>query len=206
MSVDLVDRPLATDAPEQAPAPPGTWARFAALFRKPDPVELARERVLRLAEARALLERAREVVAGGWVQDAFYVVRDRGGRFRPVSPLGLLMLSRGDVAGACLVGAVAHASAGSERRDRRGPAALAVDTLWDTLAEQSGRSGHATRRAGAASRRQGRPRSRPGPVERRAAADPAGGPRADRPGGLPDDPQLRPLTRRGRRVSSSNLE
>ena len=141
MSVELVDRPLATDAPEQAPAPRGSWARFAALFRKPDPVELARERVLRLAEARALLERAREVVAGGWVQDAFYVVRDRGGRFRPVSPLGLLMLSRGDVAGACLVGAVAHASAGSERRDRRGPAALAVDTLWDTLAEQSGRWG-----------------------------------------------------------------
>jgi hypothetical protein len=142
MSVGIVDRPVATEAPEEAPG--GLRGRFAALRRRlrmpvPDPTEVERERVRRLAEARAVLERAREVVAHGWVQDAFYVVRDPQGRLRPVSPFGLLVLDRTDVAGACLVGAVAHASAEVDRRQRRGPAALAVDTLWDTLGEQSGR-------------------------------------------------------------------
>jgi hypothetical protein len=157
MSVDIVDRPVATPAPAEAPERRGLRARLAGLFRRPDPAELERERVLRLAEARALLERAREVVAAGWAQDAFYVVRDPQGRLRPVSPFGLLLLSRADVAGACLVGAVAHASAGADRRDRRGPAALAVDTLWDTLGEQAGRWGlspaaHAPHPAARASR------------------------------------------------------
>lgn len=142
MATGLVDRPVATDAPG-VPSPGGLRTRLAALRRRLvaglDPAELERERVLRLEEARALLERAREVVAAGWVQDAFYVVRDGRGRLRPVSPLGLLLLSRTDVAGACLVGAVAHASARSDRRERRGPAALAVDTLWDALAERTGR-------------------------------------------------------------------
>ncbi len=140
MAVGLLDRPVATDAPEGAP-PQGVGRWLVSLFRKPDPAEIERDRVLRLTEARALLERAREVVATGWVQDAFYVVRDSQGRLRPVSPFGLLLLSRTDIAGACLVGAIAHASSNSQRRDRRGPAALAVDTLWDTLQERTGNWG-----------------------------------------------------------------
>jgi hypothetical protein len=103
----------------------------------PDAVERDRQRVL--ADARALLERARELVAAGWVQDAFYVVRDRHGRPRPVSPFGLLLLSRTDVVGVCLVGAVAHATAEVDRRSRRAPAAYAVDALWASLAERDGR-------------------------------------------------------------------
>jgi hypothetical protein len=138
MSVGIVDRPVATEAPEG-----GLRGRLAALRRRlrvpaPDPADAERDRMQRLAEARAVLERAREVVAHGWVQDAFYVVHDPQGRLRPVSPFGLLVLSRTDVAGACLVGAVAHASAEVDRRQRRGPAALAVDMLWDTLGEQGG--------------------------------------------------------------------
>lgn len=102
-------------------------------------IEQDRQRVL--ADARMLLERARELVSSGWVQDAFYVVRDRQDRLRPVSPFGLLLLSRTDVVGACLVGAVAHASAQIDRRSRRAPAALAVDTLWAALGERDGRPG-----------------------------------------------------------------
>lgn len=102
-----------------------------------DAVDRDRQRVL--ADARALLERARELVASGWVQDAFYVVRDRRGRLRPVGPFGLLLLSRTDVVGACLVGAVAHATAQVDRRSRRAPAALAVDTLWAELGGRDGR-------------------------------------------------------------------
>jgi hypothetical protein len=95
------------------------------------------ERLRQLEGARVVLERARALIAQGWVQDAFYVVRGRNGESRPVSPFGLLLLTRTDVVGACLVGAVAHASGTVDRRDRRGQAALAVDTLWHTLAEDA---------------------------------------------------------------------
>jgi hypothetical protein len=116
-----------------------------------DAAELDRHRVL--ADALGLLDRARGLVAAGWVQEAFYVVRDRRGRVRPVSPFGLLLLSRTDVVGACLVGAVAHAASGVDRRSRRAPAGYVVDALWSALAERDDRPavvadlGHPTARA-----------------------------------------------------------
>jgi hypothetical protein len=142
MAVGLVDgldrtqvRPD-TQAPEiQAPEKLSTRRRWGGLLPPRRDPEL--ERVRQLEGARAVLERARALVAEGWVQDAFYVVRGRNGEHRPVSPFGLILLTRTDVVGACLVGAVAHASGSIDRRDRRGQAALAVDTLWQTLAEDS---------------------------------------------------------------------
>jgi len=120
---------------------PTAAAKAAKAAKAAQAVEAAeRDRQRMLAEARLLLERAGELVRAGWVQDAFYVVRDRHGRLRPVSPFGLVLLSRSDVVGACLVGAVAHASAQLDRRARRAPAAYAVDTLWAALAERDGRS------------------------------------------------------------------
>jgi hypothetical protein len=126
MAVGLVDRPVRS----QPPAP----VRRGLLARRPDRPDPEQERLRRLDGTRALLERARALVAEGWVQDAFYVVRGRHGETRPVSPLGLLLLSRTDVVGACLVGAVAHSSTRVDRRDRHGQAALAVDLLWEALA------------------------------------------------------------------------
>ena len=141
MAVGLVDgldrteiRPD-TQAPEiQAPARQSdTKRRWGGLLPPRRDAEL--ERLRQLEGARAVLERARALIAQGWVQDAFYIVRGRNGESRPVSPFGLLLLTRTDVVGACLVGAVAHASGSVDRRERRGQAALAVDTLWHTLAE-----------------------------------------------------------------------
>ena len=141
MAVGLVDgldrteiRPD-TQAPEiQAPARQAdTKRRWGGLLPPRRDAEL--ERLRQLEGARAVLERARALIAQGWVQDAFYIVRGRNGESRPVSPFGLLLLTRTDVVGACLVGAVAHASGSVDRRERRGQAALAVDTLWHTLAE-----------------------------------------------------------------------
>lgn len=121
MALGLLDRPVRTDPAAPAPA-----------RRRPRP-DREHERRRQRDGARALLERARALVAAGWVQDAFYVVRDRRGRERPVSPFGLLLVSRGEVVGACLVGAVSHAASGVDRRDRRADAALAVDTVWAAL-------------------------------------------------------------------------
>jgi hypothetical protein len=138
MAVGLVDRSSRTDTstpvmPVPATESPETRRRWGGLLPPRRDAQL--ERIRQLEGARALLERARALVAQGWVQDAFYVVRGRNGEARPVSPFGLLLLTRSDVVGACLVGAVAHASGSMDRRDRRGQAALAVDTLWQTLAE-----------------------------------------------------------------------
>jgi hypothetical protein len=144
MAVGLVDGLGRTEvrpdlqAPEiQEIQPPARQAatkrRWGGLLPPRRDAEL--ERVRQLEGARAVLERARALIAEGWVQDAFYVVRGRNGENRPVSPFGLLLLTRTDVVGACLVGAVAHASGSVDRRDRRGHAALAVDTLWHTLAQ-----------------------------------------------------------------------
>ena len=136
--VDGIDRTeirTDTQAPEiQAPARQAEpKRRWGGLLPPRRDAEL--ERLRQLEGARVVLERARALIAQGWVQDAFYVVRGRNGESRPVSPFGLLLLTRTDVVGACLVGAVAHASGTVDRRDRRGQAALAVDTLWHTLAE-----------------------------------------------------------------------
>ena len=141
MAVGLVDgidrteiRPD-TQAPEiQAPVRRAdTKRRWGGLLPPRRDAEV--ERLRQLEGAQAVLERARTLIAQGWVQDAFYIVRGRNGESRPVSPFGLLLLTRTDVLGACLVGAVAHASSSVDRRERRGQAALAVDTLWHTLAE-----------------------------------------------------------------------
>jgi hypothetical protein len=141
MAVGLVDgidrteiRPD-TQAPDiQAPVRRAdTKRRWGGLLPPRRDAEV--ERLRQLEGAQAVLERARTLIAQGWVQDAFYIVRGRNGESRPVSPFGLLMLTRTDVVGACLVGAVAHASGSVDRRERRGHAALAVDTLWHTLAE-----------------------------------------------------------------------
>lgn len=125
------------DAPECPPPPRRTLRdRLAALFAVPEPAEREQRRLRRLDETRAMLERAHALISECWVQDAFYVVRDSRGAVRPVSPFGLLLTSRHDVAGACLVGAVAHASSTVDRRERRAPAATAVDMLWSELADR----------------------------------------------------------------------
>ncbi len=141
MAVGLVDGLDRTEIRPDTQAPeiraPGRQAdtkrRWGGLLPPRRDAEL--ERLRQLEGARDVLEQARALIAQGWVQDAFYVVRGRNGERRPVSPFGLLLLTRTDVVGACLVGAVAHASGSVDRRDRRAQAALAVDTLWHTLAE-----------------------------------------------------------------------
>ncbi|MFL6127442.1 MAG: hypothetical protein ACJ73E_00055 [Mycobacteriales bacterium] len=142
MAVGLAAPDIAVTPPAPpavaAPAATGPRRRLLGRPRRTADAEQDRQRVL--ADARALLEQARELVRAGWVQDAFYVVRDRKDRVRPVSPFGLLLLSRSDVVGACLVGAVAHATARADRRSRRAPAALAVDMLWTELVEGDGRT------------------------------------------------------------------
>ena len=131
----VAERPAG--APQSPPSPRRKLRdRIAAFFAVPEPAERELRRLRRLEDARSMLERAHALISACWVQDAFYVVRDSRGGVRPVSPLGLLLTSREDVAGACLVGAIAHASSTVDRSERRGPAATAVDMLWSELADR----------------------------------------------------------------------
>ena len=136
MVVAVAERPAPPAAPAGPPPRRTLRDRIAALFAVPDAVEREERRLRRLDDTRVMLERAHALVSRCWVQDAFYVVRDARGGVRPVSPFGLLLTSREEVAGACLVGAVAHASSTVDRRERRAPSATAVDLLWSELAER----------------------------------------------------------------------
>ena len=64
-----------------------------------------------LLQIRALVGAARDVVATGWVQDAWYVRSDGRGRLRPEEQLRD-HVGGGPIAGACLVGAILHANGG----------------------------------------------------------------------------------------------
>lgn len=100
-----------------------------------------RKNLLRFDEVRGVLERARDTVASGWVQDRWYVLPARpgaglAGLLRPTT------IGPRDVTGACVVGAVALAA---QRQDacrdlviQTGPA---LDYVWDALQETRGRGG-----------------------------------------------------------------
>ena len=89
---------------------------------------------VRLAELQAmgsLLERAADVVAGGWVQGAWFTVGTRHGS-RDVTAYEMRLATRRPVIGACLVGAVVDAGGG--------PAAVesqlvrrSLDATWHAL-------------------------------------------------------------------------
>lgn len=143
MALGLLDRP---GSPQHARR--SRWRtlleRCRTALPQPPAAEGRPARLRRLEEARAVLDGARAVVDQHWVQDSWYVVRDRRGRLRPVGALQLGRLDHTEVVGACLVGAVVHAA-----WERRGSGALAestpaLDLLWRSLWEASGRTAEST--------------------------------------------------------------
>ncbi len=66
----------------------------------------------RLDAARVVIAGAADVVAGGWIQNAWYQVRDDTAAVRTVTAHNLCLLECGPVISACLVGAVVQAAGG----------------------------------------------------------------------------------------------
>ena len=140
MAVGLVEEARVATA-----APVGFRVRLRELLRRTERVEPARtteeierERIAALEEIRTQLEAAHALIEKGWVQDAWFAVRDRQGRLRPIGPFGFGLLRRGDVAGACLVGAVVHATWTHRPGVDATAAAPALDMLWGSLQEIRG--------------------------------------------------------------------
>jgi hypothetical protein len=66
----------------------------------------------RFDAARVVIAAAADVVADGWIQNAWYQVRDDTEAVRTVTAGNLDLLECGPVIAACLVGAVVHAAGG----------------------------------------------------------------------------------------------
>ena len=87
--------------------------------------------IAELMRIRELVGAAREVVAAGWVQDAWYVRPDEHGRQHSIGHLRG-NLGGGPVARACLVGAILHANGGVATADTQA-VQRTFDLTWHTL-------------------------------------------------------------------------
>jgi hypothetical protein len=122
---------------------PGTSPRSGWWSRRRRAAALERERAAlrRANKALALLELARETLECGWVQDRWYVTRkDRGAGSAKL--LAAETVGPGDVAGACIVGALELAvRQRSTRADLTVDGGPAIDFVWDALQETRGLPG-----------------------------------------------------------------
>ena len=123
-------------------APFGPQTRLGRRERRTELRRLKRHDSLsgRLAELHAireLLERAAEVVSGGWVQGAWFTVATANGK-RAVTAYDLDMADGRPVTGACLVGAIVHA-AGGPATVRSQLVQRTLDLVWHALREDPDR-------------------------------------------------------------------
>jgi hypothetical protein len=115
----------------------GWWSRR----RRAAALECERAALRRANEALAVLELARGTLERGWVQDRWYVTRkDRGAGSAKL--LAAETVGPGDVAGACIVGALELAvRQRSARADLTVGGGPAIDFAWDALQETRGLPG-----------------------------------------------------------------
>jgi hypothetical protein len=115
---------------------PGRRERRAARLRLRR-VDALSAQLAQLQAISSLLEHATEIVLGGWVQGAWFAV-DMGDRTRVVSAPELRLTADNPVTGACLVGAVVQ-SGGGPAAVRSQPVQRALDLVWHSLREDTGR-------------------------------------------------------------------
>jgi hypothetical protein len=130
-------------------------------MRPAGPVEQdapAKPRPRETAVVLRVLEAARAIVASGWVQRDYFLVRTRGGRLGRVGPLTLVSPRRADIVGACLVGALTAAARQTDPRLTGESHLRAIDATWDALQELSGRPAPITRPGSSPAERAGRVR------------------------------------------------
>jgi hypothetical protein len=89
-------------------------------------------RLAELVQIRELVAAAREVVAAGWVKDAWYVSRNAQGRPRSVDVLAAKRMGQVPVERACLVGAILHAGGGVASADTQ-LVQRTFDLTWHTI-------------------------------------------------------------------------
>jgi hypothetical protein len=119
---------------------PGSWRdcrRARAVTRS---VEQERAVRARLDAARIVIATAADVVANGWIQNAWYQVRDDTDAVRTVTAHNLGLLDCGAVVSACLVGAVVHAAGGRYAAYDQ-VTGDSLDLVWHAAFPADGRAG-----------------------------------------------------------------
>jgi hypothetical protein len=125
--------------------PPRRRLSLRTLFRRtesmphPVPQDIRSARQQRLGEVCAVLEGARDLLDAGWVQDRWYVRQASPTARRGAS--SLRHRDAGPVTGACLVGAVVHATGQGDAEAGLLEAGSALDVLWDAWQESRGMGG-----------------------------------------------------------------
>jgi hypothetical protein len=116
-----------------APPSPTTRRERREERRRLERCDTLSARLAELHSMRPLLQRAAEVVTGGWVQDAWFAVATRRGT-RVVTAHDLRQAARHPVVGACLVGGVVEAG-GGPRAVRSQLVRRTLDLTWHALYE-----------------------------------------------------------------------
>jgi hypothetical protein len=118
----------------------GVFRRLAAAMRfSTEDVSPSRSR--RLAEVCAVLADARALIERGWMQDNWYMTRQRLEGSDPAAWSGGKAPDLTDVTGACLVGAVVLATRQRDPRADLIDAGPALDLIWDAWQESRGLGG-----------------------------------------------------------------
>ena len=89
-------------------------------------------RLAELTQIRELVAAAREVVAAGWVKDAWFVSPDAQGTPRSVDFMAARRMGQVPVDRACLVGAILHAGGGVASADTQ-LVQRTFDLTWHTI-------------------------------------------------------------------------
>jgi hypothetical protein len=114
-----------------------TWRARRAERRRLRRLDALSAQLAELPRIVALLERAADVVRGGWVQGAWFAVAAPGGR-ASVTAYDLRMAEDFPVVGACLVGAVVQAGGGPEMVQSQ-LVQRSLDLTWHVLREEPDR-------------------------------------------------------------------
>jgi hypothetical protein len=126
----------ATRAARATRQPRPTWRARRAERRRLRRLDALAVQLAELPRIAALLERAADVVRGGWVQGAWFEVAAPGGR-ASVTAYDLGMAEDFPVVGACLVGAVVQAGGGPETVQSQ-LVQRSLDLTWHVLREEPG--------------------------------------------------------------------
>lgn len=126
--------------PAHSGAPPVSWRDRRRARGVARGVEQDRDVRARLDAARVVIATAAGVVAQGWIQHAWYQVRDDTDAVRTVTARDLGLLECGPVVAACLVGAVVHAAGGRYAAHDQ-VTGDSIDLVWTAAFAGGDRSG-----------------------------------------------------------------
>ena len=130
--VDMSLSVAPVEAPRTADATPVGWrARRRARRRLAEQDRLGAQ-LMELTRIRDLVAAARDVVAAGWVKDAWFISHDAQGKSRSVDFMAAKRMGQVPVDRACLVGAILHAGGGVATAETQ-LVQRTFDLTWHTL-------------------------------------------------------------------------